>query len=200
MARSDMGVENVKAVAVNQVTRKTYTSVINDGFPYFAALPEGDYEIGLTKTGFKRSSMRRYHDCTLFEEGVYDWTGEMYRGSSKEIVELSPEKVYTAPASSAPEITSVGTRTIYGGLLNERAVTLPPAEYPKQGSMKITGTVEVEVLVGIDGRVVSANATKGHALLRAAAIKAARQAQFKPTLLAGQPVRVSGIITYNFVP
>jgi hypothetical protein len=36
--------------------------------------------------------------------------------------------------------------------------------------------------------------------LRAAAASAARGAKFSPTLLSGQPVKVSGVITYNFVP
>jgi len=40
----------------------------------------------------------------------------------------------------------------------------------------------------------------GHPLLRGAAEQAARGARFSPTLLSGQPVKVSGVITYNFVP
>jgi hypothetical protein len=36
-------------------------------------------------------------------------------------------------------------------------------------------------------------------MLRAAAIAAARQARFAPTKLSGQPVKVTGIINYNFV-
>jgi len=39
----------------------------------------------------------------------------------------------------------------------------------------------------------------GHPLLRAAAVAAARGARFSPTKLSGQPVKVSGVITYNFV-
>jgi outer membrane biosynthesis protein TonB len=58
----------------------------------------------------------------------------------------------------------------------------------------------VQVLIDESGRVVSASATGGHPLLRAAAEAAARGARFSPTLLSGQAVKVSGIITYNFVP
>jgi hypothetical protein len=36
-------------------------------------------------------------------------------------------------------------------------------------------------------------------MLRASAETAARQAKFTPTKLSGKPVRVSGVITYNFV-
>jgi len=39
----------------------------------------------------------------------------------------------------------------------------------------------------------------GHPLLQQAAVAAARQAKFTPTKLNGSPVKVSGILTYNFV-
>jgi len=55
-------------------------------------------------------------------------------------------------------------------------------------------------LIDETGKVVSASAAGGHPLLQAAAVSAARGARFSPTLLSGQPVKVSGIITYNFVP
>jgi protein TonB len=56
------------------------------------------------------------------------------------------------------------------------------------------------VLIDENGSVVSASAVSGHPLLRAAAVQAARGARFSPTKLSGQPVKVSGVITYNFVP
>jgi len=36
-------------------------------------------------------------------------------------------------------------------------------------------------------------------LLVAEAVKAATQARFSPTIIGEQPVKVSGVITYNFV-
>jgi len=57
----------------------------------------------------------------------------------------------------------------------------------------------VEILIDEQGRVISAQATSGHPLLREAARQAALQARFTPTQLNGQPVKVSGVITYNFV-
>ena len=35
-------------------------------------------------------------------------------------------------------------------------------------------------------------------LLQAAAEEAARRAKFSPTLLSGQPVKVTGVVTVNF--
>ncbi|MBK8302603.1 MAG: energy transducer TonB [Chloracidobacterium sp.] len=56
------------------------------------------------------------------------------------------------------------------------------------------------MLISESGSVISANAVSGHPLLRAAAEGAARGARFSPTMLSGQAVKVSGVITYNFVP
>jgi protein TonB len=50
------------------------------------------------------------------------------------------------------------------------------------------------------GNVVSASAVSGHPLLRQAAEQAARSSKFTPTTLSGQPVSVTGVIVYNFVP
>jgi len=56
------------------------------------------------------------------------------------------------------------------------------------------------VTVDEKGNVVAASAVSGHPLLRASAVQAARQSKFSPTLLSGKPVKVKGIIVYNFTP
>ena len=43
------------------------------------------------------------------------------------------------------------------------------------------------------------SAVTGDAPLRSAGEAAARRARFSPTMLCGKPVRVTGVITYNFV-
>jgi TonB family protein len=65
-------------------------------------------------------------------------------------------------------------------------------------TVKASGPVNVQVLIDETGKVISAQAVSGHPLLRAAAVQAARQARFSPTMLGEQPVKVSGVITYNF--
>jgi protein TonB len=57
----------------------------------------------------------------------------------------------------------------------------------------------VQVLIDEEGNVVSARAVSGHPLLQAASVTAARQAKFEPMTLAGEPVKVTGVIQYNFV-
>ncbi len=92
-------------------------------------------------------------------------------------------------------------KTISGGVLNGKAVSLPKPPYPPAArAVRASGSVTVQVLVDESGRITSATAVSGHPLLRNAAVQAAREAVFNPTLLAGKPVKVSGVITYNFVP
>lgn len=92
-------------------------------------------------------------------------------------------------------------KQISGGVLNGKATSLPKPPYPAAArAVRASGAVSVQVLINEAGSVVSATAVSGHPLLRAAAVQAARGARFSPTQLSGQPVKVSGVITYNFVP
>jgi protein TonB len=89
---------------------------------------------------------------------------------------------------------------VSGGVLNGKANSKPQPPYPAIAkAARASGTVTVQILVDESGRVIQASATGGHPLLQQAAVQAARQARFSPTLLSGQPVKVSGVITYNFV-
>jgi TonB family protein len=92
-------------------------------------------------------------------------------------------------------------KTISGGVLNGKAVSLPKPPYPAAArAVKASGSVAVQVLIDESGQVIAASAVSGHPLLRAASVEAAKAALFSPTLLMGKPVKVSGVITYNFVP
>ena len=85
-------------------------------------------------------------------------------------------------------------------ILNSRALLLPKPNYPLMAKqIRIQGTVTVQVLIDETGKVVSAKAVSGHPLLIPESQKAAMQARFSPTIIGDQPVKVSGVITYNFV-
>jgi periplasmic protein TonB len=116
--------------------------------------------------------------------------------------------VVSAPASVAiadeppPPAPTPTPRTapISGGVLNGKAISLPKPQYPPIArAAHASGTVVVQVLIDENGNVVSAKAVSGHPLLQAVAVAAARQARFSPTKLSGQPVKVTGVIQYNFV-
>jgi protein TonB len=90
-------------------------------------------------------------------------------------------------------------RPISGGVLNGKAIEMPKPVYPETARRaKMTGVVTVEVVIDASGKVIGARAVSGPDLLRDAAERAARLAKFTPAMLSGQPVRVSGHITYNF--
>jgi TonB family protein len=97
--------------------------------------------------------------------------------------------------------TDSKAKTISGGVLNGKALSLPKPAYPPVAkAAKASGTVVVQVLVDEAGNVIDAHAVSGHPLLQAACIAAAHEAKFSPTKLSGQRVRVSGVITYSFAP
>lgn len=85
-------------------------------------------------------------------------------------------------------------------VLNSQAISLPKPPYPAMArQVGAQGAVNVQVLIDETGKVISAKAISGNPLLKTAAQQAASQARFSPTMLGDQAVKVSGVITYNFV-
>ena len=109
------------------------------------------------------------------------------------------------PNTNAASTNTAGTppapsRPISGGVLNGKAISKPQPVYPPIArAARASGTVVVQITVDEEGNVIAASAVSGHPLLRQSAVSAARQARFSPTLLSGQPVKVTGVVTYNFV-
>ncbi|HEX5884468.1 MAG TPA: energy transducer TonB, partial [Pyrinomonadaceae bacterium] len=103
-----------------------------------------------------------------------------------------------APATQQPPTAgqpNAKKGPISGGMLNAKAIYLPLPEVP---AGEATGVVLVAVVVDEQGAVVDARAVSGPQHLHAAAVNAARLARFSPTLLMGEPVRVTGTLSYNF--
>ncbi len=110
--------------------------------------------------------------------------------------------VTVTPVLSGGEARTTGrTETIISGrILNDKAIEKPLPTYPEIArAARASGTVTVNVIIDEEGRVEKAKAVSGHPLLQSAAVEAAYQARFSPTLLSGNPVKVSGEVTYNFV-
>src|SRR6476620_5712279 len=116
-------------------------------------------------------------------------------------VVAAPAKVQIADEPPPPEAKPTPPRApISGGVLNGKAISLPKPSYPPIAkAAHASGTVTVQVTIDENGNVISAHAVSGHPLLQAVAVAAAREARFSPTKLSGQPVKVTGVITYNFV-
>ena len=100
-----------------------------------------------------------------------------------------------APTPVVPKVLNVSK-----GALPGKAISLPKPIYPAIAKpIRLQGAVSVQLLIDEDGKVISAKAVSGHPIFIPEAIKAAMQARFSPTTLSGLPVKVSGVITYNFV-
>jgi len=103
-------------------------------------------------------------------------------------------------AALPPEPWPRTTGPIIGGVLNGKALSLAKPSYPKAARKnRDEGQVRVRIVIDEFGKVISAEAIEGAESLREAAIDAAYKSLFTPTRLMGQPVKVSGVIVYNFV-
>jgi Ca-activated chloride channel family protein len=131
--------------------------------------------------------------------GVVGGTGSgSGMGTRKEMAVVAPHVTVNEPPP-APSPVPRPKSAVSGGVLNGKAISKPLPVYPRMArGARVQGTVTVQVVVDESGRVISAQAVGGHPLLHQAAVTAARRSRFSPTLLSGQPVKVSGVITYNF--
>lgn len=103
----------------------------------------------------------------------------------------------TPPPTPTP--TRIPPKVVNRGVLNGKATNLVRPSYPPMAkAVRASGAVTVRVTIDENGNVISASAVNGHALLRASAESAARASKFSPTLIGGQPVKVTGVIIYNF--
>lgn len=90
-------------------------------------------------------------------------------------------------------------KTVSGGVVNGKAIKLARPFYPIEARGKRAGgTVNVQVVIDEEGKVISASAVSGHPLLKPAAETAAKESLFSPTVLSGRKVKVKGVIVYNF--
>jgi protein TonB len=90
--------------------------------------------------------------------------------------------------------------TVSGGVLQGKAINRVQPPYPPIArAARASGAVQVQVTISEDGRVIEAAVINGHPLLREAALQAAKRWTFQPTELSGVPVKVQGILTFNFI-
>lgn len=103
-------------------------------------------------------------------------------------------------AAKADGVEPTESTVTDGTVLNGKALALPQPAYPALArAAHASGTVTVQVLIDEQGNVSKAHAVDGHPLLQSVCVAAALQAKFSPTTLEGEPVKVAGVIQYNFV-
>ena len=112
----------------------------------------------------------------------------------------APAKVAaSSPAAGAAKDASRAGAPISVGPLQTKAERKVAPSYPALArTARISGVVTVYVVVNESGEVETVSRADGPAQLQAAASEAIRRWKFKPTVIDGQPVRVSGYINFNF--
>lgn len=103
----------------------------------------------------------------------------------------------SAPPKSAEGGTTAGPVAV-GSLLDKATQRVAPAYPTTARNMGVAGVVTVYVVVDEKGQVETVERASGPSLLQRPATDAARRWRFRPTLVEGQPVRVSGYISFNF--
>jgi len=118
---------------------------------------------------------------------------------ARNVVVTSNQRVPVGDSDPTPP--KVSNQAVSGGVLNGTAILLPSRVYPETARRNhITGTVNVEVVVDENGKIISAKALSGPVFLREASVQAAYRARFTPSKLSGLPVKVTGTIIYIFAP
>jgi TonB family protein len=147
------------------------------------------------RTNLFEENSAKFLDSFKFSERNSESLGEVdrmlryLREERKDVTIL-----YAAGDSSAPAKTPAA-------IINGKAIHLVAPAYPAIArSAHASGQVSVQVVIDLEGKTIAAQVLDGHPLLRAAAIKAARESEFTAPQLNGKPAMVVGVIIYNFVP
>lgn len=147
-------------------------------------LAGGKYEIEVNSRGYKKRKKEINLDCEYadddknFPHFLYLWKEKS--NSETDLVEYQSDVQEAAQKQGAQDVKQT--------------------EISADKRVKVFGKVKVEILIDEDGNVVSARVTDGKPLLNETSVKAARKAKFAPTFIDGIPVKVAGILSYNFVP
>jgi TonB family protein len=128
--------------------------------------------------------------------------------STSDSASVSPaEKVFNdidppavdAGGGEAPSAPASTMARLSNSVLNSKAIKKAYPQYPSEArKARAQGPVQVEITVSESGKVIEAKAISGHKLLHDAAEQAAMQWEFKPTEGSVAPVKMQGILVFNF--
>lgn len=139
---------------------------------------------GAGSTGFENADEKL--TCLAYESHKLDKLKEL-----KELRERYRPSNYGDPKTALNE----------GSVLNGMALSLPRPPYPLAARQRgLSGTVIVKVMIDEGGKVIDArDMCQGPPYLTEVSLQSARLARFTPTKLSGMPVKVIGVVVYNFV-
>jgi protein TonB len=114
------------------------------------------------------------------------------------VVSLPPPP--PAGSVSPPPKAATITRVRQGGLVKPaQVIHRVEPKYPEMAlKMRVSGTVELEGVIGVDGRLRELKIIKAHPLFAKAALEAVSQWVYEATTLNGDPVEVIAPILVTF--
>lgn len=116
-------------------------------------------------------------------------------------IELKNPNVNSSPVEIDSATGKPKARVLTAGILNGKATYLPKPSYPAAArANRDGGTVSIQVLIDEKGNVMRAGGVTGATTLQLASREVACKVKYPPTTLEGRPIKVSGVILYNFVP
>jgi len=180
-------------VKASQGKLLSMTEIELDGYPgreFIVELPDSMFRMRYYLVGprFYQIAVRTINTAEVARSMV-EMTDEFFAS-----FKLSGKPVNKAPAVGEKGEAAVVKKVIQGSALKK----VSPAYSEEAKAAGVSGEVQVQVTISEEGRVIEAIVISGPELLREAAVQAAKEWVFKPTKLDGVPVKVQGILTFNF--
>jgi protein TonB len=107
------------------------------------------------------------------------------------LIALALVIAFVAPAE---EISSIPTATAMARIKEKVAPQYPVAAR----QLNVTGSQEIEIIVGTSGAVEDAKVLKGNAMFSMSSIAAIKQWKFDPLVRDGAPVKFTTTVTINY--
>jgi protein TonB len=125
--------------------------------------------------------------------------GSILQDMSRHAMPVAPPRI-AAPAASTLAAEPVIPRYKEGGNVMLGAVLhrVEPPYPPIARAAHVSGVVELECVVGINGRIQEVKVKSGNPLLIRAAVDAAWQWVYAPSKLNGVPIEIVTMLTFTF--
>lgn len=205
-------------------SKETFKPVIKENDLYFNELKNGEYNLSVIKADHEKHNDNLIIMCELVPD---NWifrefitlrkyapvTDNVTRALPKGVFILGDTDIPVDESSSSPlkikpaESLTIQTckrldeNQISCRYINGLASDLTLPKFPSAARvLNAKGAVLVDSLVDKNGNVLSAKAVSGHPIFYKVCEDAAKASKFNKTTVNGKPVKVSGMILYNFVP
>lgn len=195
---SGAGLSNATIVMSNHSANTIdMTTTDKEGNFTFTALPAGNYELQVLKSGFQTY---RQPDVSLDPGRDFTANFTLEVGAISEHVTVVPENgekpIVTEKTNGIPSRLGIG-----GGVEAAKLVNKVQPIYPKTAkSAGVQGTVVLHAVIGKDGKPLSLRVMNGQIDpdLARSAVEAVSQWRYTPTLLNGEPIEVDTTVTVNY--